>query len=305
MSFWSGRRGPRAVEGVQWRDLDDSNRDAVVASARQSAAADGARRTDHLASLFLGMRGCLGIGGFVGEQPVAATVVRTGYRPTVEGYVHPAYRGRGLGGAMLDWALARAGSNVVVQTRTLTPQAQRLLESRGLHLAAALERLWLPLDQPVETAPPPPGTALREWDTGDGFGVYAEAFADLPNNPFADSEEPGRSREDWLQWTEDTDFVAACSLLARDADGRPVGFVTCDEFGPLQIGTVPAWRRRGLGRAMVTAAIARVRALPERAEIVEVDVSADNVAAVLFFQNSGFQRDFRAGYFDISRSLHR
>jgi mycothiol synthase len=302
MSLWSGRRGPRAVEGVRWRDLDAGHRDAVMASARQSATADGARRTDHIAGLFLGMRGCLGIGGFVGDQLVAATVARTGYRPTVEGHVHPAYRGRGLGGAMLDWALARAGSNAVVTTRTLTPQAQRLFESRGLHLAAALERLWLPLDQPVETAPPPPGTALCEWDTGDGFGVYAEAFADLPSNPFADSEQPGRSREDWLEWTEDMEFLAACSLLARDADGRPVGFVTCDEGGPLQVGTVPAWWRRGLGRAMVTAAIARLRALPGRIGEAEVEVSADNAAAVRLFRDRGFQPDSRVGYFVVGRS---
>jgi ribosomal protein S18 acetylase RimI-like enzyme len=290
------------VEGVRWRDLDAGHRDAVMASARQSATADGARRTDHIAGLFLGMRGCLGIGGFVGDQLVAATVARTGYRPTVEGHVHPAYRGRGLGGAMLDWALARAGSNAVVTTRTLTPQAQRLFESRGLHLAAALERLWLPLDQPVETAPPPPGTALCEWDTGDGFGVYAEAFADLPSNPFADSEQPGRSREDWLEWTEDMEFLAACSLLARDADGRPVGFVTCDEGGPLQVGTVPAWWRRGLGRAMVTAAIARLRALPGRIGEAEVEVSADNAAAVRLFRDRGFQPDSRVGYFVVGRS---
>ncbi|SRR6266540_457262 len=305
MSLWSGRRGPRAVEGVRWRDLDAGHRDAVAVLAGQSATADGARRTNHLAGLFLGVRGCLGTGGFVGEQLVAATAVRTGYRPTVEGHVHPAYRGRGLGGAMLDWALARAGSDVVATTRTLTPQAQRLFESRGLRLAAALERLWLPLDQPVETAPPPPGTALWEWNAGDGFGVYAEAFADLPSNPFADSEEPGRSREDWLEWTDDMEFVAACSLLARDADGRPVGFLTCDEGGPLQVGTVPAWRRRGLGRAMVTAAIARLRALPERVDVAEVEVSADNVAAVRLFQESGFQPDSRVGYFDVSRSVHR
>jgi ribosomal protein S18 acetylase RimI-like enzyme len=207
---------------------------------------------------------------------------------------------------MLDWALARAGSSsVVVKTRTLTPQAQHLFESRGLRLAAALERLWQPLDRPVETVPPPPGITVAGWDAGDGFDVYAEAYAGLPSNPFAYSEEPGRSREDWLEWTEDMEFVAGCSLLARDVDGRPVGFVVCDEGGPLQVGTVPTWRRRGLGRAMVTAAIARLHALPDRDDVAEVAVSADNVAAVRLFQESGFQPDSHEGYFDIARSVHR
>jgi mycothiol synthase len=298
MSLWSRRRGPRAVDGVRWQELDAGHRDAVGVLAEQSGAADGSRLANHMAGLFLGRRDCVGVGGFFGEQLVAATVVRTGIRPTVDGHVHPAYRGRGLGGAMLDWSLARTGlSNVVVTTRTLTEQTQRLFESRGLRLAAAAECLCLPLDRPVEVALPPPGTVVAQWDADDGFTVYAETFADLPGGPFAEFEEPGWSREEWLEWTEDMEVVASCSLLARDTDGRPVGFITCDTGGPLQVGTVSAWRRRGLGRALVTAAVAGLHALADRNDLAEVSVSADNFAAVALFRDSGFQLDSRTAYF--------
>ena len=139
---------------------------------------------------------------------MAAASLRTRFEPTVEGHVDPSYRGRGLGSAVLDWALARAPSNAVVKATAVTADKQRLFESRGLHLTALLDCLWRPLGEPVEIAPPPPGTSIAEWDDGAGFDVYCEAFAELPSNPFADAEQPDRSFEDWIQWTIHAEFDA-------------------------------------------------------------------------------------------------
>jgi mycothiol synthase len=297
MGLLSRWRGPRAVDGVQWREIRLEHREAVTELAALGLAADGTRRADASTGLFLGMPDGHGIGGYAGEQLVAAVLLRTWPGPTIEGHVHPAYRGRGLGGAALDWALSRAPAKVVVRTAALTPAAQRLFESRGLHLAAALERLWLPLGEPVETVAPPAGITIGEWDDVDGYDVYAESFAQLPANRFADAEEPDRAFEDWVKWTGYSEIDAGHSLLARDGDGDPVGFVSCWEHGPIQIGVLPEWRRRGLGRALLTAAMARVTARPDHDEPVELTVNAGNAAAAGLFRRCGFQADTREGYF--------
>jgi ribosomal protein S18 acetylase RimI-like enzyme len=285
------------VDGVQWREIRLADREAVAELAGLGAAADGARRGDPGLAFFLGMPDGLGVGAFAGERLVAAVLLRTRFAPAIEGHVHPAYRGRGLGAAALDWALARAPAKVDVRTAALTPAAQRLFESRGLHLAAALERLWRPLGEPVETVPAPPGITIAEWDDVDGYDMYAESFAELPANRFADAEEPDRAFEDWVQWTGYSEIDAEHSLLARDEQGDPVGFVSCWEHGPIQIGVLPDRRRQGLGRALLTAAMARVTARPDHDEPAELTVNAGNTAAVGLFRRCGFLVDSREGHF--------
>jgi mycothiol synthase len=298
LSRW---RGPRAVDGVLWRSLGVDDYDAVVGLAELSLSADGATQTADGDEFYLGLFGERRVGGFAGEQLVAAVSLPTSHEPTIEGHVHPSYRGRGLGGAVLDWALARAPSNVVVKATPLTADKQRLFESRGLHLTAALDRLWRPLGEPVEIASPPPGISIAEWDDEGGFDVYEEAFAELPSNPFADAEQPDRSFAGWIRWIGYSGIDASVSLLARDERGVPVGFVVCWEGGPLQVGTIPTWQRRGVGRALLTAAMARVASRPDYDEPPQIEVNADNTAAVELFRRCGFQRDFREAYFTAKR----
>ena len=224
MGLLSKWRGPRAVDGVRWRSLRPDDRDAIIGLVAQSVSADGATQTTDGSEFYLGMFGERRVGGFAGEQLVAAASLPTRLEPTVEGHVHPSYRGRGLGGALLDWALARAPSDAVVKATALTGEKQRLFESRGLHLTAAVDRLWRPLGEPVEIAPPPPGISIAEWDDAEGFDVYCEAFAELPSNPFADAEWPDRSFGDWIKWAADMELDASVSLLARDEQSAPVGF---------------------------------------------------------------------------------
>lgn len=301
MGLLSRWRGPRAVDGVRWRSLGVDDRDAAVELVKRSVSADGAALAWSGPWFFVGRSGVRSVGGFAGEQLVAMVRLDTGRQPIVEGHVDPSYRGRGLGGALLDWALARAPSNAAVKAPALTADNQRLFESRELHRTALLDCLLRPLGEPVEIAPPPPGITITEWNDGDGFDVYCEAFAELPSHPFADAEQPARSFEDWIRWGELSELDESLSLLGRDEQGAPVGFVTCWEGGPMQAGTIPAWRRRGLGRALLTAAMARVVARPDYDEPAQIDVNADNTAALGLFRRCGFHPDFREAYFTAQR----
>jgi mycothiol synthase len=130
----------------------------------------------------------------------------------------------------------------------------------------------------------------------DGYRLYAETFADRPGNPFALSEEPDLSREDSLKETVDSGFADSISLVARAADGAAVGFVTAGDYGPFHVGVLPAWRQRGIGRALVTCSTTRLHGLAERAE---VSVDANNIAAVQLFCSVGFLRDHRTAYFEF------
>ena len=300
-TLWRRWRRPRAVEGIEWRRLDGTQRDEVGALSGRSDVPDGARYADNLAGFRLGRSSFfVGMGGFASELLVAAvTVNKLGQPASIEGHVDPVYRGRGLGAALLDWALAEVRTpQVVVQTRSLTADKQRLFESRGLRACAAVEHASMPLSPPVEPTPLPPGIAVTDWADEDGYYMYAMTSSDLPANRFALYEEAGLSLEDWLKETKESYFVESCSLIARRTDGEPVGFVTTGEWGPIQVGVVHASRQRGLGRALVTWSMARLHDVPERGQRAEVSVNVDNIAAIRLFRSVGFNQDHRTSYFE-------
>ncbi len=73
---------------------------------------------------------------------------------------------------------------------------------------------------------------------------------------------------------------------------RDVGFAICrvaaDESELLSIGVAPEWRGRGVGAALLEAAMARCRELGARRMFLEVDV--DNRAAQKLYERFGFTR---------------
>jgi ribosomal protein S18 acetylase RimI-like enzyme len=76
--------------------------------------------------------------------------------------------------------------------------------------------------------------------------------------------------------------------------------VSCEVRGRLRrTGDVAA--RRGLGRALLTAAMARVVTRPDYDEPAQIDVNADNAAAVQLFRRCGFYPDVREAYFTARR----
>jgi ribosomal protein S18 acetylase RimI-like enzyme len=69
----------------------------------------------------------------------------------------------------------------------------------------------------------------------------------------------GWSEADWLaRTTQDESFAPALSRLAIDEAGDPAGFVTVDGNWIAQMGVVPRWRRRGLGNALLAAAMSGI-----------------------------------------------
>ena len=117
---------------------------------------------------------------------------------SVYGYVHPEYRGRGIGSYLVRWGeewtrermdRAPVGTRVAVQhyVNTLNEPARRLLETSGYAAVRGYYRMSVELEQ----APPPP-----EWPEGigvraflpeqDGRNLYEaveDAFGDVWGRP--------------------------------------------------------------------------------------------------------------------------
>ena len=93
-------------------------------------------------------------------------------------------------------------------------------------------------------------------------------------------------------------------LVARspDSGGRIIGYIVCwavaDELHILDLATEPSWRRKGIARKLVLAAIREGDAVGASRAFLEV--RASNQAALLLYDGLGFARSLvREGYYDM------
>jgi mycothiol synthase len=181
----------------------------------------------------------------------------------------------------LDWAEQTAGSR---RTRLYVPDGHelgRLAEKRGY-------RIWrssytMEVDLPVAGAELPSGLELRTYRDADAEAVRAainEAFAD---DPFHHDATPSNFREFYLK---SRGFDPSLWLLGWDGE-ELAGFVLAysEHVGDPNLGWIgtlgvrPAWRRRGLGEALLRTSFA---ALHERGlRRAGLGVDTENVAGAL------------------------
>jgi len=270
------------ADAPTWAALAATDLPDVAALAGRLRAADGGLSQTATASYLAGRyagdavtaRGARDAGGAL----VAAGSVRPGpHGPLVTGMVDPAARGRGLGAALLDWALATAEGAVTVETEGLTGPAADLFASRGLRQVFAEDVRRLGLVGPPPEVALPAGVRLEPWSADAAprfFAVYSAAFAERPGFP-------GWPAARWIgQLTDDDEFRPDWSLLAVDAAAGDVAFITCALGWIDQVGVRPDQRRRRLGAALVCEAARRMRADGQREVLLTVNV--DNPAGGLY-----------------------
>jgi ribosomal protein S18 acetylase RimI-like enzyme len=272
-------------DALAWAPLDDRASDDLAALAADVLAADGGLRVAaHPAFLRSRWRadGVVTLAARDAGRLVAAGAVRP--QPAEHGarftaLVHPAHRGRGLGGRLLDWGLAegaRLGA-VTVETESLVPAAEALFASRGLRQVFAEDVLRIDLANGVPDPAWPEGTTLREWTAETAprfFAVYEAAFRDRPGFP-------GYPAEEWIaDVDEDDDVQRQWSVLATVPGAGDAGFVLVEPNRIVQLGVVPAARGAGLGAALVREALRRIRSGGAAEAFLEVNV--DNPAGRLY-----------------------
>lgn len=216
-------------------------------------------------------------------------------------YVAREHRRRGHGTALVDAALPHV-RNVLGHPYLLlyvppgdTP-GRRFAEARGFAYRASLFWMERRADDPSPDPALPAGVVARTWDPARDA---IDSYVDLLNASFADHPTP-------VTWStaviraahEAPDFDPADILLVAPADdpARPIAFCRtriypADEepYGEVKlIGVLPAWRGRGLGRALLRWGIRRLqgRGVPT----IALAVSAGNEHALRLYEAHGFQR---------------
>jgi ribosomal protein S18 acetylase RimI-like enzyme len=200
--------------------------------------------------------------------------------------VHPAWRGRGIGAALLAWTEARArasGSPRVRQIVTDSDAAARsLFEAAGYRVR---HTSWV-LQQRLDEAPPdvelPPGVKIRDYRAADAESAY-RVIEDAFN------EWPDRQPREFAAWSAQVighpAFAPELSRLALEGD-RLVGVVLCMDYDGAeegwvdQIATVATHRHRGIGRALLQSVFAAYHAQGRR--LVGLSTNSQSGALTLY-----------------------
>jgi mycothiol synthase len=168
-------------------------------------------------------------------------------------FVHPDQRGRGAATMLLDWgeqeALAAGLSSIRTGLSARDADGKELLDRRGYRYIRSFYRMAIDLDQ----QPPAP-----EWPQGFTFALEPEeehVLYETLEEAFADHwGHQDRTFEQWI--AQNGPLAERLCYVVRTEDGTPAAAQICDEerFGTAWvsiIGVRAAWRKRGLGEALL------------------------------------------------------
>jgi mycothiol synthase len=213
--------------------------------------------------------------------------------------VHPGYRRRGVGGALVDsLEAATLDGRLRLWAHGRHADAAGLARSRGYVQERVLLQLRRSLLSQLPDAPLPDGIRLRPFVVGQD----EQAWVELNNRAFAGHPDQGgwtvvdlrvREAEPW--------FDPAGFLLADRGDGALVGFHWTKvhgtsgqqhDHGPIGevyvLGIDPAAQGRGLGAALTVAGLRYLRARGLAQVMLYADES--NAKAVRLYERLGFTR---------------
>ena len=230
-------------------------------------------------------------------------------------YVHPAHRGRGLEGRLLDAVEGRARQHIplappgarvtlnhhAASTATATG---RLLTGRGYAVVRHEWRMVIGLDEPPPAPAWPEGLAARAFvPGGDDRAVYdavQDAFQDMWGHV-------PPSFEDWRAFMlgrEDLD--PTLWTLARDGDAI-AGVALCYHFSDMgwvrTLAVRRPWRGRGLGLALLRHTFGEFYRRGQRTVALGVDAESPTGATRLYrragmrptLQFDQYQKELRPG----------
>ncbi|BCJ30389.1 GNAT family N-acetyltransferase [Actinocatenispora sera] len=182
--------------------------------------------------------------------------------------VHPDHRGRGIGGALLDWIDTRAGelgtARVVQTVEESDEAAVALLRSRGYE---PMVRSWLlGIELPAAApAQPPAGITVRTFAPGDERDAHR-----VSEDAFDEWQERRRDYDEWaLTTVARASFAPDCSplafagdelvgvVIATDEPGRDEGYVE-------RVAVRADQRGRGIARLLLATAFDRFHRLGRR-----------------------------------------
>ena len=184
--------------------------------------------------------------------------------------------------------LLQAGKSIqlVITNEALGDDAHRLYLQSGYEQIMAEEMQVYNLARPFASMEFPDGITRVAWSAetaGQFFKAYQDSFRDRPGFP-------NLSAQEWINGNlESEGFRPDLSVLALFSN-QPVGFLTAEVFSGLgwisQVGVIPAWRGKGLARALMTETLQGFRA--EGFKEAALHVNVNNPQAIHLYSQLGF-----------------
>ncbi len=262
------RAFPTLARGVVARPVAESDVDAITALIAACEVVDiGAAEIDRedVVGLFARPGFDPSRDGIIladGDRIVGKADV---FRYRAEGDVHPAYRGQGLGAALLGWIEDRARELSTPRLRQVVPQgspAEALLRSAGYEHAHTSWVLQIPLDEAPGAQRPASGVTLRPYrpavDDHATYELIEQAFGEWPDRD-------GASFEEWAAFVvRHGAFSPSASRLAEDGTDLVGAALVLDYPGInegwiFQVATRATHRRRGIARALLASVFDALR----------------------------------------------
>ena len=222
-----------------------------------------------------------------------------------EGGVHPAYRGRGLGGELLDWAEKAAvplhhdrhpGRPLSLSSGCLSSNARAvaLFEQRGYQPVRWFHSMVRDLSAAIPDAVAPTGVRIVGYQPD-----MAEHARLVRNESFRDHwGSTETSAETWAYFLASAAFRPGFSFLAYEGS-EPLGMLISYEYEAYNaktghrdlhislVGTRAAGRKRGIATALLTTAMSAARA--DGYDQASLGVDADSLTgAVRLYEHVGF-----------------
>jgi GNAT superfamily N-acetyltransferase len=226
------------------------------------------------------------------------------------GIVGANYQRRGLGTYLYEWILPRArraiplapkDARVVLQQNVFENDAasDAFLRSRGFAPSRHYWRMAINLEEPAQPPVWPDGIVPEAVDVETGLEASVRAVNEAFRDHYGFVE--GSFEED-LQRTRhriasDPNYDPELNFVARDGDHiagvcfcRPLSGTDRDAGYVGVLGVLPAWRKRGIGLALLLEAFARFRAQGKRQAHLHVD--ADSLTgATRLYKRAGMHVD--------------
>jgi mycothiol synthase len=218
--------------------------------------------------------------------------------PSGELVIHPAYRGRGQGRALVGALLAEAGGHPLrLWAHGDVPAASRLAEAAGFERVRALWQMDRTLAEPVPEPHYPDGVTVRTFVVGQD----EDAWLRLNRRAFARHPEQGAWTREDLDLREREPWFDPEGFFLAERDGRLAGFHWTKIHGGngegsghghetigevYVVGVDPDQRGTGLGRALTLTGLRYLRSRGLVRVMLYVDEA--NVPAIRLYESLGF-----------------
>ncbi len=214
-------------------------------------------------------------------------------RLIADGYVDPDTRGHGVGTALAEVVetraareLERATGRAYLQYGALRAEAGSVefFRRRGYDDVRRQYRMVIDLDEPL-AAEPPAGVEIRPYRPGEERAIHAAVEEAWSVGGWLHDPRP---YAEWARTLFDRPGHDPSLYLVAESDGEIAGVALCDwkrngDWGWVQtLGVRPAWRRRGIGEALLRTAFAEFFRRGERTVALQVDAQSPTGATRLY-----------------------